>query len=318
MLADGLLRGGPDQARKALRQFWESVGNAFGFGSLLSWLPGEVAGSLPLEQTPAYSMWDMLSRNWSPYDLNPLEWNPLREILKDVIDIRRLQSQDYFPVMVCATNARTARRRVFANHDLSIDAVLASACLPQIFPAVMIDGDPYWDGGFTGNPAFAPLIRRLPKCDLVIVRIDPVHRQLVPRNPREIADRVVEIGFNSCFWLELAALGLLLRFVEEGILERERFGRILFHAIEASALIEKYPHSSKINNHAGFLNHLFERGRETADDWLAENGIHLGEKSTIDLQKLLPPEMDTSTALARAIRGSTDVDAADILEFERS
>jgi NTE family protein len=292
VLADGLLRGGPERARAELRQFWESVGNAMGFGSLISFMSGQAAGEMPLEQTFAYSMWDMVSRNLSPYDLNPLQWNPLRDLLEAVVDIELLRSQTDFPVMVCATNARTARRRVFANHDLSIDAVLASACLPTIFPAIMIDGDPYWDGGFTGNPAFAALIRRLPKCDMLIVRIDPVYREAVPRTPREIADRVTEIGFNSCFWLELAAIGQILRFVDEGLLERERFGRILFHAIEASALIEKFPHSSKINNHAGFIQHLFELGSETADKWIAKNGDHLGERSTIDLQKLLPVEMD--------------------------
>jgi NTE family protein len=107
---------------------------------------------------------------------------------------------------VCATNARTARRRVFTNQDVTVDALLASACMPQLLPAVEIDGEPYWDGSFTGNPAFAPLLRKITECDLIIIRVDPVSRREAPRTMRDIFDRTVEISQNSTFWLELSAV----------------------------------------------------------------------------------------------------------------
>ena len=291
VLADGLLRGGPEQARRELRQFWESVGHALGSGTLITDSHSETAGYPPPEQTPPHTFWEMITRDLSPYDLNPLQLNPLRRLLEEVIDIESISRQDEFPVIVCATNARTARRRNFSNRDLSIDAVLASACLPHIFPAIIIDGDPYWDGGFTGNPAFTALIRRLPDCDLVIVRVDPVRRASLPQTPREIADRMVEIAFNSSFWLELSAMGIILKFVDERLLDRDRFGRIRFHAIEASDMIELFPHPDRLDDHAAFIAHLFRLGRITADAWLRDNRGDLGQRSTIDLQMLLPIEV---------------------------
>ena len=288
VLADGLLKGGPEQARRGLRNFWEAIGKMPGFASLLWPMSGESHAQVHLEKTPAYLIWDTLSRNLSPYDLNPLNFNPLRGPLTELVDFDRLRAEKHLQVLVCATNVLTSRRRVFSNEDISVDAVLASACLPQMFPAVEIDGESYWDGGFSGNPAMVPLIRRLPKCDLIIVRIDPIIRTTVPRSPREIHDRVQEVGFNSTFWLELGALAIILRFVEEGLLDRERFGRILFHAIEASSELEKIAASTKLNNSPAFLEFLFDLGRQTADGWIARNGAAIGRQSTIDLQKVLP------------------------------
>jgi NTE family protein len=288
VLADGMVRGGPDQARRQLRRFWERVGAMPGFGSLLGPMTGETAARLPLEYTPAYVFWDALSRNFSPRDLNPWNYNPLRAPLEETIDFERLRGQSDFQVMVCATNVHTARRRVFTNSDISVDAVLASACLPQMFPAVEIDGASYWDGGYTGNPAMAPLMQRMPAdCDFVIVRVDPVNREHAPRSVHDILDRVREIGFNSSFWLELTAVAVVLKLVDEGHLPRERFGRFRFHAIGASAEMEALAASSKLNNHRAFLEHLFTLGRNAADAWLNANLSALGQRSTVDLQKLL-------------------------------
>lgn len=287
-LADGLVRGGPEQARRELRQFWEAVGKMPGFGSFLGSMSGEIAARLRLEYTPPYLLWDILTRNLSPYEFNPTNYNPLRGLLTQLIDFDRLRAQEAVQVMVCATNVRSARRRVFTNTDISVDAVLASACLPHLFQAVEIDGESYWDGGYTGNPALAALIRKMPKCDLIIVRIDPVVRADAPRSMRDIHDRLIEISFNATFWMELSAIGLLLRFVDEGLLDRARFGRILFHTIEAHAVLEEIAMSSKRNNYSAFLEYLFDLGRQTADAWFADKGTAIGQRSTIDLQKLLP------------------------------
>jgi NTE family protein len=290
VLAGGLLRGGPDGAREQLRAFWNAIGAMPGFGSLLWPLSGESQSQLRLEQTPPYLAWDALSRNMSPYDLNPMNFNPLRDPLTKLVDFDRLNAERNLHVMVCATNVLTARRRVFANQNISVDAVLASACLPQLFPAVEIDGQPYWDGGFAGNPAMAALIRKLPKCDIVVLRIDPIIRTELPRSPRDIHDRMVELSFNTTFWMEMSYLGLILSLVEDGELDRERFGRFFFHFIEPHGELEKIAASTKLNNSTAFLQYLFNLGRTTADDWFANNGAAIGKKSTIDLVKLLPTE----------------------------
>ena len=289
-LADGLVRGGAKQARQGLRKFWTAIGDMNALASYFWPMSGETVAQLRLEKTLAYTAWDMVSRNLSPYDLNPSKLNPLRGPLTDLIDFDGLRAQEAVQVMVCATNCLTARRRVFTNKDISVDAVLASACLPQLFPAVEIDGQPYWDGGYTGNPAIAPLLRKMPKCDLIIVRVDPINRKETPRSVTEIHDRVTEIAFNSTFWLELSALGAILKLVDDGHLDRARFGRIFFHAIEASDVMEKLAHSSKLNSYQTFLEYLFDLGRQTADAWFASHGPAIGQKSTVDLQKLLPVE----------------------------
>lgn len=289
MLADGLVRGGPEEARSRLRTFWEAVGKMVGFGTFLPPVGGEAAAKFQLEHTPLYAGWDMISRYLSPYDLNPHNWHPLRELLNEMVDYEALRRRSDFPVMVCATNARTARRRVFANDDLSTDAVLASASLPKMFRPIEIDGDPHWDGGFSGNPAIVGLLPRLPDCDMLVVRIDPVVRALTPRTPSEIYDRTVEISFNTTFWLELQVLGVIQTFVDIGLLGRKRFGRIRFHMLEASDMMERFPRSSKSNNHPGVLKYLFEIGSLTADAWLAKNRDKLGKQSTYDLRQLLPP-----------------------------
>jgi len=287
VLADGLLRGGAEGGRKRLREFWEAIGKMPGFGTLLWPLSGESQSHVHLEQTPAYLAWDTLSRNLSPYELNPMNINPLREPLTQLVDFERIRAQKDLQVMVCATNALTSRGRMFNNKDISVDAVLASACLPTLFPAIEIEGQPYWDGGFTGNPAMAGLMTSLPKCDFLIVRIDPIIRVDWPRSVRDIHDRVTEIAFNSTFWLELSALGAILKLVEQGLLDAKRFGRFFFHAIEASSELEKIAASTKINNSPPFLEYLFGLGRATAETWMQRHGADIGQRSSIDLTKLL-------------------------------
>jgi len=289
-LADGLLRGGPEEARRRLRQFWTAIGAMPGFGSLLPPMSGEEAAKTNLKDTPMYMAWDMMTRNMSPYDLNPSKINPLREPLNELIDFDRLRNQDQMQVMVGATNALTSARRVFANKELSIDAVTASACLPLMFPAVEIDGEPYWDGGYTGNPAMMELFRSLQKeeFDLIFVRIDPIAHADAPHTVREINDRITDVIFNSTLMLELGFFAGILKLVEEGVLDRERFGKVRFHGIEASDMMEQMS-GSKLNNSMALLEYLFGLGRKTADEWWASHGADIGQRSSADLTKLLPP-----------------------------
>ena len=283
VLVDGLVRGGPKQARAQLRRYWEAVGGMPGFGSFFSGISGEQAATTPLESIPAYV--EGMKKKLSPYDLPPTNDNPMRPLLAEVIDFDRLRLQEEIQLTVSATNARTARRRVFTNRDISVDALLASACLPQLFRAVEIDGEPYWDGTLTGNPALGPLLTKIQDCDLIIVRVDPVNRPEAPRTVRDIFNRTVEISHNSTFWLEMGAIAVVLRFVDEG---QSPFRRVRFHIIEASPIMEKFPMSSKLNNYPPLLEYFFNLGRQTGDAWIAQNGGALGQRSTMDVQQLLP------------------------------
>ena len=228
---------------------------------------------------------DRFKQNLSLYDRSPSNDNPMRPLLTELIDFDRLRLQEQIQLTVSATNCRTARRRVFTNQDVSVDALLASACLPQFFRAVEIDGEPYWDGGLTGNPALGPLLTKMPDCDLIIVRVDPVNRAEAPHTLGDIFNRTVEISDNSTFWLELGALAVVLRFVDD---RRSPFRRIRFHIIEASPIMERFPMSSKLNNYPPLLEYLFVLGRQTCDRWIAQHGEALGRRSTMDVQQLLP------------------------------
>jgi NTE family protein len=284
VLVDGLVRGGPSLARAKLRQYWETVGAMPGFGSFFSGISGEEAATTPLESIPAYV--EQMRQIQSPYDLSPSNPAPLRPLLGELIDFDRLRSQNKVQLTVCATNARTAKRRVFTNRHVSVDVLLASTCLPQFFRAVEIDGEPYWDGGWTGNPALGPLLTKMPDCDLIIVRVDPVNRGEAPRSLPDIFHRTLEISQNSTLWLELGALAVVLRFVDE---RRSPFGRVRFHVIEASPIMERFPMSSKLNNYPPLLEYLFDLGRQTCDAWIAQNEKALGKCSTLDVQELLSP-----------------------------
>jgi NTE family protein len=319
VMADGLLRGGPEGARQRLREFWDAIGNMPGFGTPLWFLSGEAQSKVRLEQTPAFLAWDVASRNLSPYQLNPMNFNPLREPLTKLVDFERLRAEGSLKVIVCATNALTARRRIFDNRDISVDAVLASACLPYIFPSVMIDGEPYWDGGYTGNPAMLAILPPLPKSDVIIVRIDPIIRNDEPRTAGEIIERLKEVSFNATFWLEVSYLGLILKLKERGFLDdqvAQRMDRLRFHCIEAGQHFEKIPASTKLNNSPAFLKFLFDLGRKTAHEWLDGYREAIGQRSTLDLTKLV--RLDLMEEADQLIRTSGVSAARDEEEPKRS
>ena len=286
ILADGLRRGGPSQARLALRHYWEDVGRLPGFANLS--LPSGAQRTWHLDHNPLYLWADMLTRIWSPYQTNPPNYNPLRQLLER-IDFEGLrQDADAARVFICATNVRTGLRRVFQNAELSLDVLLASACLPQIYQAVQIGEDFYWDGGYTGNPALAPLYLRTDATDVIVVGINPIERATVPQTARGIIDRIDEISFNSTFMLELSAIAFVEDLMRSATVQAPL--RLLYaHGIGDEAL-GVFGASSKMNNEWGFLRHLHEIGWRSADRWLAENLEAVGVRSTVDLSGLIPPK----------------------------
>jgi NTE family protein len=308
VLATGLAQGGPGggraQAQAALRAFWEDVaaggacfgsahGGAFGPAApkLPSWpaWPGLPAGAF--EWNPVGQWMAEFTRLFSPYQFNPLDINPLRDIVRRHVDIEAVK-RGALTVFVNATAVRSGRPRIFHRGDLSHDALLASACLPQLFRAVDIPGEgggepePYWDGGYSGNPALWPLIYETEALDLVLVKIDPLARPGTPDTPLEIHDRVNEITFNAGLASEMRAIAFVQKLHREGRIETGHYKNLRLHMVADEAAMAALPPSSKLDTGRPFLHQLHALGRRTAEHWLATDAKELGRSSTLDVRRV--------------------------------
>ena len=287
VLADGIQRGGREGARTALRAFWRNASRS-AWLSLIQRTPWDkLTGNWSMDCSPGYLISDLLTRVASPYDLNPLGLNPLQDFLAEHVDFDAVRGCAAVKLFIPATNVRTGRVRVFRNRELSPSAVMASACLPNLFPAVEIDGEGYWDGGYTGNPALHPLIYNCNVRDIVIVQINPMDVPDIPRSAREILDRVNEITFNSSLLAELRAIRFVTRQLEAGHLDAAQYKHMLIHRIDGDAELGSLGASSKLNAEWAFLQMLFDKGRGAADAWLERNFEHIGQHSTLDLDAVL-------------------------------
>ena len=283
VLADGHERGGRDGARAALRDFWKAVSDAARFSPIQRSPWDRAVGNYSLDLSPGYLFMEGVSRLFSPYDLNPLGIDPLRGILEGQVDFDNVNNCRDIAVHVTATHVRTGRARIFSRGAVTADAVMASACLPQISRAVEIDGEDYWDGGYSGNPALMPLVTSEASADIMIVQINPVVRHDTPRSAREIINRVNEISFNTSLVKELRAIHLMQQMIDGKQLDLGPTGQTYLHLVHADAEVQDLAASSKSNAEWGYLNQLFERGRGWADTWLAEHFDALGARSTLDL-----------------------------------
>lgn len=286
VLAGGLMTGGREGARRALADFWQAVSRHAWWSPLRRTPLDVIAGNWNLDHSPGYVFFDLLSRFVSPYEANPLNLNPLRDLISAQVDFERVRSCDRVKLFISATSVRTGRVKVFGCEDLSLDAVMASACLPFLFQAVEIDGEHYWDGGYMGNPVLSPFIYNCTSNDVVIVQINPLQRAQTPRTAREILNRVNEITFNASLMRELRAIDFVTRLLDEGSLDRNRYKRMLIHRIDAEADLEPLNASSKLNAEWPFLLHLRDIGRRAADEWLNRNFERLGQSSSIDIRSL--------------------------------
>jgi len=223
---------------------------------------------------------------FSPYDLNPTGVNPLRRLLDDLVDFDAVNALRDLDVYVTATNVRTGRPRIFSHGDVTADAVLASACLPQMFPAVVIDGEAYWDGGFSGNPALYPLVKHHMTPDIVVVQINPIARNDLPRSARDIMNRVNEISFNSSLLKELRTIHLMQQLAESRGLDLGTYTHTYLHLIHCVLDAQELVASSKLNAEWEYLRKLFHSGRAWADAWLAESYDRIGIASTLDFDAM--------------------------------
>lgn len=285
ILADGWTVGGAAAARQALERFWRSVSRAAAFSPLQRSPLDRMMGRWSLDTSPAYLFTDLMSRLLSPYDLNPLGFNPLRKILDEHIDFERL-AQSSIKLFVTATKVRTGRGRIFRNPEITANVLLASACLPTLFRAIEIDGEAYWDGGYVGNPTITPLVRETDACDTIIVQINPVERPELPRTAADILNRLNEISFNSPLAKELRMIALLRQVADPGTGEGARWAQMKTHRIK-SDMLATFGASSKLNAEWAFISKLHEEGRRAAEEFIETHSADLGTRSTADLDVLL-------------------------------
>lgn len=285
VLADGLSECGVEGARKQLRQFWEGVARA-GHANPYRRTPtmAFLGAFMPAWAQENMAIWaDATSRLSSPYDFNPLNVNPLKEVLEELVDFERVRKCEALELFIGATNVETGRVKVFSKAELTADHVLASACLPQLFQAVVIDGAPYWDGGYTGNPPLFPLFDVKATSDVVIVQIHPIERQGAPRAASAISARVNEINFNASLLAELRAIEFVGRLLDESRLPEGRYRKMLIHNLSEAQALTPLGLGVDLNTDLSFFNTLFDTGRAAAERWLGEHFDSLGEASTVDL-----------------------------------
>jgi NTE family protein len=284
-LAQGWMDGGPEGARRSLEKVWHAVGTQLPFDLLT------VGHGDELALTPAARAMMQWTHYLSPYQLNPLDLNPLRDLLCAQIDFERLRRKSPMRLYIAATHANSGRLRLFERHELSVDAVLASACLPTIHHAVEIDGEPYWDGGYSANPALFPLIADGRPADLLIVMLSPLAHAHTPRSAAQIQERALEIAFNATFLREAQLLAEAQAVAQRswlpaGALDR-RLRRLRWHVIDAEGPLGRLRSETKLIAHLPFLQRLRDEGRSQAQAWMDGPGRQAGRTSSADLRRLL-------------------------------
>ncbi len=284
VLADGYEAGGRDGARRALEAFWRRVSDASRYSPLQPTVFDRLVGGWNMDHSPAFAFFDFMTRMLSPYQFNPLNHNPLRDALEASIDFQRLAKGSQIKLFLSATNVRTGKVKVFGAGEISADALLASACLPFMFQTVEIDGEPYWDGGYMGNPSLFPLIYGADSNDVIIVQINPLGCDTVPKTAHEIMNRVNEISFNSSLMREMRAVSFVTHLLDSRQLDDAKYRRMYVHWIEAEDEMRGLGVSSKLNADIDFLLHLRDLGRRTADAWIGRHFDRIGHESTVDIR----------------------------------
>jgi NTE family protein len=283
VLADGWLKGGREGARQGLADFWNAVGQQYP--------PGVVTQGH--NEAISLSRASKMVVNWagqfSPYQLNPLGLNPLRDVLKRQIDFETLQTNSPFKLFVGTTQANTGKLRIFRENELTVDVLLASACLPKIHHAIEIDGEPYWDGGYTANPAVFPLFYDCDSADVLLVLLNPLQREGTLNTVEEIETRITDLAFSAHFMREMRMFTQAAEFSGTGKLEKgwleQRLQSMRFHMIDVNALTSLERSDTKVLTHTPFLELLREQGSERGQEWLKTHATSIGQRGTLDVKK---------------------------------
>jgi NTE family protein len=285
-LAQGMVTGGRNGARECLERFWRKVSDLSMFMPVRD-TPWDDWWQMWTGRNPAHDALRSVTRTMSPYQFNPSGYNPLRQIVAEAFDFDAITACGCLTLHVAATNVYTGKVRVFSGAQLSADVLAASACLPQLFQAVEIEGEPYWDGGYMGNPVLFPLFYDDGPDDILLVQTSPIERRQLPITVEDIDNRVDEIAFNGSLLRELRAIEFVARLIDEGKLTANtRYHRILMHCIDGGAELADHPASSKLNADWDFLVALKDLGRLKAEQWLAANYRAIGKRATLDLRAM--------------------------------
>jgi len=289
VLAYGIATGGPEAARKILHDFWHEVSRMESpFDAVWSpWNQWIQALNLPPEYHPFHAAIHSLTHTLPPHLLNPLNFNPLRTVLLEAVDFARLNASAQAPqLFLNATNVRTGKIKVFQTPSITVESVLASACLPPYFQAVEIEGEHYWDGGYLGNPAIYPLIYRKGSRDVIIAQVTPIKRDELPRTAADILHRINEISFNSSLMREMRAVAFATKLIDDHELDEKKHNRMLMHWIGNDSAMALLGTATQFHPEWGLLCRLRDEGRETARKWLDQNFEHVGNCSTVDLAEM--------------------------------
>lgn len=279
VLVDGYHEGGRARAKAQLKAFWQEVSattSAFAPFAQASGMPG-------MEWLSAMNPFDMMSRVFSPYEYNPLNFNPLRGVLENVL--KRQHLNNGIKLFITATNVETGEPRVFTGDEVSVDVLLASACLPFMYQAVEIDGVPYWDGGYMGNPAIWPLIYGTKCHDVLLVQINPLKREGVPKTAIDIINRVNEISFNSSLIAEMRAIHFVRKLIHAGKLDDREYADMRMHRVMPPADLREMNATSKMSANWEFFELLHNIGRKQMDAWLKANKKYIGKQSSLDIEE---------------------------------
>ena len=286
MIADGLARGGRDEARKRLAEFWRAASTGGNLPAVQRAVTDRLFSILPLTSS-LHDWFETVARYFSPYDLNPLNINPLKELIERFVDFGAVRASK-LPLFIAATNVHTGRLKIFARDSINADAVMASAALPFLFQAVEIDKVPYWDGGYLSNPPIFPFLSTSEAEDVVVVQINPLTRTTTPKSSVEIVNRLNEITFNSALHTELRTLNSVNRLIDDGHLPngfgRGAFRRLNVHRIDLGSLATRLSASSKLKTDYEFFDLLRRAGQRAARKFLDAHFDDLGVRSTIDVE----------------------------------
>lgn len=290
-LAYGLHLGGCEKAREVLDALWREISKAGSAFSPVRRSPFDYAfNGFNLDSSLSYQMFDAFTRTFSPYQWNLVGFNPLRQILERLIDFESLRQCTATNLYLSATNVRTGKVQVFKTADMSLDVVMASACLPFLFQAVNVGEEHYWDGGYMGNPVLFPFFYEAESQDVIIVHVNPIERDEVPTSASDIMNRVNEISFNSTLMRELRAVAFVQKLIKDDWIKdeyKDRLRDVHIHSIRSDRELADLSIASKFNADWEFLSELKSRGRAVADAWLAENFKHVGVRSSLDLRSMI-------------------------------
>jgi NTE family protein len=290
--AEGLRLGGREGARQALAGFWEAISSARGPFSPVSMNQLRKAfDPLGLLKEQSFKWFDMLTSVASPYEFNPWNFNPLRDVLDGAVDFAALAKAPPVKLFLAATRVSSGTVRVFREHEVSLDAVLATACLPYLFQAVEVEGEAFWDGGYVANPALFPIAYEpdLPD-DILISWINPLRREATPRTSADIMDRLNEITFNTSLLAELRAIVFVQKLLRDEAVATQLAGRyrnLHIHAVEADEALSGLPVSSKFDTSPEFLERLRQQGRAAFASWHAAHRQDLGVRCSVDIEARL-------------------------------